>query len=96
VASTAGAALRARLRTLAEQRKELVSYSAAPGVTAAPQHILTPSVEAGCPEPRLYAPESWERVITDPQRPIERRDDDVTQRLNQSLALSLALAKRVL
>lgn len=45
---------------------ELVSYCGS-GVTAC--HNILAAVEAGLPEPRLYAG-SWSEWITDPQRPV--------------------------
>lgn len=48
--------------------KELVSYCGS-GVTAC--HNILAAVEAGLPEPRLYAG-SWSEWIADPQRPVAR------------------------
>lgn len=60
--------LEARFAPWLNSGKELVSYCGS-GVTAC--HTILAAVEAGLPEPRLYAG-SWSEWITDPQRPIAR------------------------
>ncbi len=58
--------LKTRFTPWFDSGKELVSYCGS-GVTAC--HNILAAVEAGLPEPRLYAG-SWSEWITDPQRPV--------------------------
>lgn len=60
--------LEARFAPWRHHAKGLVSYCGS-GVTAC--HTILAAVEAGLPEPRLYAG-SWSEWITDPQRPVAR------------------------
>lgn len=60
--------LAARFEPWLEPGTELVSYCGS-GVTAC--HTILAAVQAGLPEPRLYAG-SWSEWITDPQRPVVR------------------------
>lgn len=60
--------LAARFAPWLRSGKELVSYCGS-GVTAC--HSILAAVQAGLPEPRLYAG-SWSEWITDPARPVAR------------------------
>lgn len=60
--------LKTRFSPWHDSGKELVSYCGS-GVTAC--HNILAAVEAGLPEPKLYAG-SWSQWITDPQRPVAR------------------------
>ncbi len=61
-----GEQLRKRFEPWAKADTELISYCGS-GVTAC--HTVLAAVEAGLPEPRLYAG-SWSHWITDPDRPV--------------------------
>lgn len=57
-----------RFAPLSRSEQERVVYCGS-GVTAC--HTILAAIEAGLPEPRLYAG-SWSEWITDPQRPVAR------------------------